>query len=212
MTGSESTVAPNAVAAEEVTPQPTTPTEQITPADFSTQDIEDDARSSTPDSVIRHSVTGDMSVSEPQGDHEVQVEPEPEPEPEPVYVEPPTVPEPVATVKAPGGKLKTRPSITPSDAAAMAAMRRQVSGESSHHAPVVPPIPERHRARPSGVQEDAHEDSVMSNYRASVLTLDVPVEETEGELGLGLDKEFDRLLEAKKVRGGPSPPSKTTHD
>ena len=169
-------------------PRPSTPVALISPADFSAHLTEDDARSSTPDSVIRHSLGSERSFSESSSVPESAVEPEPV-----------IVPEAVATIKAPSGKLKTRPSITPADAAAMAAVRRQVSGESAHRAPAVPSIPEHHRARPS-LAEELHEDSIMTSHRASVLTLDVPVEDTAGDLGLGLDKEFDRLLEAKKVR------------
>lgn len=52
------------------------------------------------------------------------------------------VPEPVATIRTPGGKFKTRKSATPADMDSMAAARRVVSGEP------IPPIPEKHRLRP----------------------------------------------------------------
>ncbi|KMU75596.1 hypothetical protein CISG_04999 [Coccidioides immitis RMSCC 3703] len=106
----------------------------------------------TPESVIRHRVSEDA------------------PE-EPAAV----IPGPLATVKAPGAGLKTRPSLTPADAESMAAVRRKVSGQG----PRIPSISENATGnRPS---------------TASELTLG-----DEG-LGFGLDEEFDRVIEAQKV-------------
>ncbi|KAL9608814.1 MAG: hypothetical protein Q9167_006371 [Letrouitia subvulpina] len=140
----------------------------------------------TPDSVIRHPVANSPAES-------------------------PSIPEPAATIKAPGSKLKTRPSITPADVRAMAETRRQVSGEI----PDVPPIPARHQNRPSIIQEAsfiepeqepckhssteadvAGPEAKQSKRKSSLVQLDLP---KEGSDGLGLDREFDRLIEVQKV-------------
>jgi hypothetical protein len=138
----------------------------------------------TPDSVIRH------TIESPKEDS-------------------PFVPEPVATIKAPGGRLKTRPSATPADMASMAAARRQVSGEQP---PVVPPIPERHRdhrypsREPEGsmsTEEEGNDNETGTghklNHKRSLKRLDIAVGDVGEDLSFGLDKEFDRLIEAQKV-------------
>ncbi|PQE08803.1 ph domain-containing protein [Rutstroemia sp. NJR-2017a WRK4] len=110
----------------------------------------------------------------------------------------PGIPEQVATIKASSGsKLKTRPSVTPSDLAAMREARRQVSGTG----PVVPPIPQRHRNRPSlGGEQDEEDDTVgytlqrHPSFKKRSLTLDIG-----GDLGLSLESDFDRVIEAQKV-------------
>ncbi|KAI5781141.1 hypothetical protein EDC01DRAFT_718542 [Geopyxis carbonaria] len=56
------------------------------------------------------------------------------------------VEEALATIRAPGGTLKTRASATPSDMAAMAAARRHVSGEQNNYPPPVPRIPDGYRS------------------------------------------------------------------
>ena len=144
----------------------------------------------TPDSVIRHSISADPAPDSP------------------------SIPEPVATIKASGSKLKTRPSATPADIRAMAEVRRQVSGE----VPSVPAIPLKHLSRPSvvaegresmmdtefvpaPVQESGETTSGKQSKRerkSSLIPLDLAVEEPE-EQGLGIESEFDRLLEAQKV-------------
>lgn len=138
------------------------------------EDEEDEAEPGTPDSVIRHPV----SPSPP--------------------AELPVVPERIATIKSSSGsKLKTRPSATPSDIMAMRELRRQVSGE----APAIPPIPARHRNRPSigADQEEAGEGNGTGtlerhpSLKKKSLTLDIG-----SDLGLGLDKDFDRVIEAQK--------------
>jgi hypothetical protein len=104
----------------------------------------------------------------------------------------PAIPEQVATIKsASGSKLKTRPSATPSDLAAMREARRHVSRE-------VPPIPERHRSRISR-DMDAEIGEIPGDFlerhpsfKKRSLTLDL-------DLGLSLDQDFDRVIEAQKV-------------
>ena len=173
--------------AEELSQRPVTPVEQFQPPKYPAQGRETDNEPGTPDSVIRHPVS-----ESPKRDS-------------------PSVPEPVATIKAPGSKLKTRPSISPADIHAMAETRRQVSQEI----PAVPAIPERHQNRPSMILEadtsvldpsdkKPEHDSVnkegskQQKRKSSLVPLDIPLEGTDGP-GFGLDKEFDRLIEAQKV-------------
>jgi len=84
---------------------------------------------------------------------------------------------------------------------AMREARRQISGEQ----PSVPPIPERHRNRPSlnldrpvlSPDNEAGSDEGVdrkSSFKKKSLTLDIG-----GDLGLALDKDFDRVIEAQKV-------------
>ena len=135
---------------------------------------DDEIDMGTPDSVIRRSLPPSPSRDSP------------------------VIPEEVATIKSSGSKLKTRPSVTPSDLAAMREMRRQVSGET----PCVPPIPERHHNRPSfNLDRDSGESTVVEDgmdrkqsFKKKSLTLDIG-----NDLGLGLDKDFDRVIEAQKV-------------
>jgi hypothetical protein len=141
---------------------------------------DDESDFGTPDSVIRHPLP---SAPSPPRDS-------------------PSIPEHVATIKsASGSKLKTRPSATPSDLMAMREARRQISGEQ----PSVPPIPERHRNRPSlnldrpvlSPDNEAGSDEGVdrkSSFKKKSLTLDIG-----GDLGLALDKDFDRVIEAQKV-------------
>ena len=170
--------------------RPVTPEEQLQPPRFPGQLNDSEDEPMTPDSVIRHPVS-----QSPVSDS-------------------PSVPEPVATIKAPGGKLKTRPSVTPADVQAMAEIRRQVSNGSQ--VPPVPKIPERHLSRPSIVAEsderivdpaseaasieNSHErdTSRLSKRKSSLLPLEVSVQAGDG-LGVGIESEFDRLLEAQKV-------------
>ena len=94
----------------------------------------------------------------------------------------------------------------------MAETRRQVSSEL----PPVPAVPERHQSRPSVVAEvdnsmlESSDDPLINEIptageppkqqkrKSSLVPLDVPVSESGG-LGFGLDKEFDRVMEAQKV-------------
>lgn len=166
--------------------RPVTPVEQLQPPKYQSHGSESDDEPRTPDSVIRHPM-----ADSPKADS-------------------PSVPEPVATIKAPGSKLKTRPSVTPSDVQAMAEARRQVSYE----VPAVPLIPERHQNRHSMIAEAdtsvlgpreastesdiTDKSSVQSKRKSSLIPLDIRVGSNEG-VGFGLDKEFDRVIEAQKV-------------
>ena len=168
--------------------RPVTPEAQLQPPTYSGEWKDSKAEPGTPDSVIRHPVTESPVADAPE------------------------VPEPVATIRASSGNLKTRPSVTPSDIQAMAEVRRQVSNGSD--VPVVPKISERHLSRPSVVAESdepqpdsASKAESLENFegkgaskqakrKSSLLPLEVPVEESEG---LGIESEFDRVIEAQKV-------------
>ena len=175
---------------EQIIDRPVTPVEQLQPPRFPGQGNDSGDEPKTPDSVIHQPISQSPSP------------------------ESPSVPEPVATIKAPGGKLKTRPSITPADVQAMAEIRRQVSNGSQ--VPAVPKIPERHLSRPSLVAEsdepalditseaasvkslEERDTSKLSKRKSSLLPLEVSVQAGDG-LGLGIESEFDRLMEAQKV-------------
>lgn len=168
--------------------RPATPEAQLQPPTYSGEWNGSKAEPGTPDSVIRHPVAESPVAHAPE------------------------IPEPVATIRAPSGNLKTRPSIAPSDIEAMAEVRRQVSNGSE--VPAVPKVPERHLSRPSVVTESdefqpdsASEAESLDNpegkgtskqakRKSSLLPLEVPVEENEG---LGIESEFDRVIEAQKV-------------
>ncbi|KAI7972584.1 hypothetical protein EIK77_009047 [Talaromyces pinophilus] len=154
-----------------------------------TGDVPDEP--STPDSVIRH------PVDEEPADEESDYETTPEP-----------VSELVATIKAPGTGLKTRPSLTPADVQSMAAVRRKVSVQSA-----IVPVAE---AAIEDTQEDDNEQKAhdgeqanedlptlavpeVSQRQSSLVKLDIPFTGSGEGLDLGLDKEFDRVIEAQKV-------------
>ncbi|KAF9886572.1 Bud site selection protein bud4 [Aspergillus nanangensis] len=136
---------------------------------------------STPDSVIRHPVDEDD-----QSDREITPEL--------------SVPDPVATVKAPGGCLKTRPSLTPLDLETMAATRRKISGQ---HPPPMPSLTKQ-KSNDSvhsteGDVEPPEPTNKASQRQSSLMKLDIPFSIQEESLGFGLDKEFDRVIETQKV-------------
>lgn len=132
----------------------------------------------TPESVIHHPVP-DMEEDE---------------EPEPPRVSP-VIPERYATIKsASGSRLKTRVSNTPADIAAMREARRQASVEI----PDVPVLPERLSKR---LSQDVNSSMLSTgdefierhpSFKNRSLTLDL-------DLGLSLDQDFERVIEAQKV-------------
>lgn len=148
---------------------------------------------------LARSSTGDHSLTDSVIHHSVPQSPAPES---------PGVPEPVATIKASGSKLKTRQSATPADIQAMADVRRQASGE----VPAVPKIPSQHlQDRPASCEtahasfsakysqesnETTQEEMKQQKRKSSLTPLDLQVESSDG---LGIESEFDRLLEAQKV-------------
>ncbi|MCJ1389372.1 Bud site selection protein bud4 [Xylographa bjoerkii] len=164
--------------------RPMTPQEQLYPPKFPGYGNDEEDEPKTPDSVIRHSVISPRLSDSPE------------------------IPEPSATIKAPGGGLKTRASIAPADAHAMAETRRQVSGER----PMVPPIPEVHNQQLSTALEEENLSTTSSGdassegepgkqikRKSSLVQLEVPLEEIDEGLSIGLDREFDRVIEAQKV-------------
>jgi hypothetical protein len=186
----QKTAAPKMAQAQEYLQRPETPQERQMPSSRPEYDgsgwgpeEEDEFDVGTPDSVIRHPIS-----------------PSPTPEeeaPELPARDSPSIPEQVATIKASGSKLKTRPSATPADIMAMRDLRRQVSGETRS----IPPIPERHRNRPLSVERELGDTEESGEYlerhpsfKKRSLTLDIG-----GGLGLSLDQDFDRVIEAQKV-------------
>ena len=170
--------------------RPATPVEQLQPPHFPLNGPEIDA-CGTPDSVIRRSIEDEPAM------------------------ESPVVPEPVATIKSSGSRLKTRPSATPADIQTMAETRRQVSGESTRSSQAHP----KHMSRPSVVaegdetnesvpatlaigHESIHDGLKQPKRKSSLIPLDVPVEGSAG-LGFGIESEFDRVIEAQKVMSDP---------
>ncbi|PIG80810.1 GTP binding protein (Bud4) [Aspergillus arachidicola] len=134
---------------------------------------------STPDSVIRHPVDDDSDTEVPSVE---------------------SVPDPIATVKAPGTGLKTRPSLTPADLESMAATRRRISGQHP------PPMPGLSKQPSNESEHSAPEDTTpsqpakeVSQRQSSLVKLDIPFSIQEESLGFGLDKEFDRVIENQKV-------------
>lgn len=156
------------------------------------ENAEQSSAPSTPDSVIRHPVDDEISDLEGSPDE--------------------SIPDPIATVKAPGGSLKIRPSLTPADVEQMAATRRKVSGQipPPDQGPNGPNEPkEEEQETPSEhqtlqpQQPEQPEKPESSNdvpRKPSLMKLDIPFSIQEDEdLGFGLDKEFDRVMETQKV-------------
>ncbi|KAI1828326.1 DUF1709-domain-containing protein [Xylaria intraflava] len=134
---------------------------------------EEEEEPGTPESVIHHPISDDESEFEDEEE----------------LFESPAVPERIATIKASSSKLKTRPSATPSDIEAMREARRQVSREV---VPDIPSIPERHRTIEK-FKDATGTDAVArhASLKNRSLTLDL-------DLGLSLDHDFDRVIEAQK--------------
>ncbi|TKA81949.1 hypothetical protein B0A55_01937 [Friedmanniomyces simplex] len=162
----------------------------------------------TPDSVIQHRTSDVSSLYEDLDENGVATQPEPEPEAVPEVV----IPERRATIKT-GGKLKARPSVSRADLEAMG-QQRMVSSEEP-----MPAVPSAYgSAGMENTTDDASEhstekadslvDDKPANRRQSrkMLNLDIPQLSTgTGELGLGLESEFDKVIESQKVHP-PFPP------
>ncbi|OTB07935.1 hypothetical protein M426DRAFT_8150 [Hypoxylon sp. CI-4A] len=179
-------------------------------------EFDDEEEPGTPESVIHHPIsdTEDSFMDEEEEleeieeggleeemEEEMEEKIEEEEEEEEVIEEPliesPAIPEREATIRASGSKLKTRASATPSDIVAMREARRHVSREV---APQVPPIPDRHRNRlsrdlaPDSLEVPTGDDFLERHpsFKQRSLTLDL-------DLGLSLDQDFERVIEAQKV-------------
>ena len=169
--------------ASPATQRPVTPEEQLDPPRFPGHGNDPENEPGTPDSVIRHPI---QEASVPDS---------------------PVVPEPIATIKAPGSRLKTRPSLTPTDVQDMAETRRQVSGQLA----LVEPITETQSTgspqsdnapsieRQPTTEDDSEDPVKQVKRKSSLVQLELPVEELDEGLSLGLDKEFDRVIESQKV-------------
>lgn len=180
--------APSLEPDEEFLQRPATPTDQLEAP--KAPGMQGDGEPGTPDSVIHH------PIEPPERESSSEVE------------------DPVATIKAPGGSLKTRPSATPSDFSTMAATRRKVSGE------LPPSVPERSPNRLSMTAEDADEPTHLSHVseeqepatddetksegdqprrrQSFKMKLDFPMGDIGEDLSFDLDREFDRVVEAQK--------------
>jgi hypothetical protein len=157
------------------TPPPRPQDPELQPPSFMTQD-----EPGTPESVIRH-----------------QIEPSPLPE----------VPEAEATIKAPGSDMKARPSFNPAEVEEMAFTRRQVSQTMPP-----PPVPEAQPERPSLAAAETQDSYVTASEvpinmegqkpkrKSSLIQLEIPRDQSDEGLGFGLEKEFDRVVEAQKVQ------------
>jgi hypothetical protein len=151
--------------------RPITPDEQLQPPSLSYFGTETASEPGTPDSVIHRPLSKSSSLE---------------------------VTEPLATVKAPGSDLKTRPSLTPADLTAMAATRRKVSG------PIAPPSEDSSSDIPTSESEQEATSEPSPSKSAgkrvsSLVQLDIPRDHCGEDLGFGLEKEFDRVVEAQKV-------------
>jgi hypothetical protein len=188
-----------------------------TEAEQPSQTTADLSRPETPDSVIHHSTDLDDEYEDAQADlddqdddFETDLGTELEHEPMPVSQE---IPERRATIKT-GGKLKARPSGTPADFGAM-------FDEPNTDEFPVPAIPAGYQAQiehadssfESTDGEGSKIDSGIDNGHQSVakpdlrhngdkvkLNIDIPAVEHED---WGLEREFDRVMEAQKVCSPP---------
>jgi hypothetical protein len=150
----------------------------------------------TPESVVHRADDDAISAIE-EGELPESVIPAPEPvspvEPE-VSIE---IPERRTTIKT-RGKLKTRPSATPADLMGMAEQRYMVDREHE--------MPARDLAQDNTSHDDdeysegdgtSHGDSQYQRQEVDI-NLNVPTLEEGPELGL--DREFDRVIEYQTVR------------
>lgn len=159
----------------------------------------------SPDSVIHH------SSSEVQAFEELPASAQP-------VEEAPVIPERRATIKT-NGQLKARPSATPADLRMMAEQRRIVS--TGHPVPPIPQAYQVEAGQTSEVEEelsqcssDGNESKADSAVEPSEettrrresrkqlkLDLDIPhITADDGDDGLGLEHEFERVIESQKVR------------
>ena len=125
----------------------------------------------TPDSVIRHPTKSSST---------------------------PEIPESQATVKAPGTKPKVRPSLTASEADSLQhdvdispQEHESLRDQSSESAP---PVEEESRPTHAHLAVEPEQKRV-----SSLVQLQIPHDQIEEGLSFGLEKEFDRVVEAQKV-------------
>ena len=179
-----------------------TPEEQLYPPTFPSYGSDANDEPKTPDSVVHHPIANAAPADTPG------------------------IPDPAATIKAPGSKLKTRPSVSPADLVEMAETRRQVSIQL----PAITAIPEQDQDEDnpslsyepnSPMKETSIEANTASDIpvgdlvkqikrKSSLVQLEIPVEDLDEGLSFGLDREFDRVIEAQKVAFNLSTPETET--
>ena len=189
--------------------RPVTPEEQLMPPKFPSGGYESEEEPKTPDSVIRHPISeykSPIPMSEQDAPNPTSQQQAPDLTGEANAPESPEIPEPAATIKAPGGKLKARPSIAPADTESMAETRRQVSGQLPPQEPVIEakeqepqPTPLEEGAQWASANADVVETDRQGKRKSSLVPLDISVDEVDEGLSFGLDREFDRVIEAQKV-------------
>lgn len=123
----------------------------------------------------------------------------------------PVIPERSATIRT-GGKLKARPSGTPADFESMNPFHHRVAS-AEHPVPAIPTAyaAEFESAAGAEVEREEDRDSSLSTHGHSSqakldLTLDIPnlgpANANDGGDLLGLEREFERVIEGQKVSGG----------
>ena len=116
--------------------------------------------------------------------------------------EPHEVPGRVATVKAHGSKLKVRRSATTAELEGLNEAAQYTCDEKP------PSIPERFRVQgaESKMEDRSETNSIQESERLDTdanhegLSMTLELNDFNNDDGLGLDQEFDRLLEAQKVK------------
>lgn len=155
------------------------------------QDI-DSSEISTPESVIHYSFEDEENAGDSIFDESSFM-------PEPSYV-----PRRLATIRAPDGRLKTRTSATVAELVAL----KDITQRSNEAGPHVSSTASELRSLEAD-NDDEKQPSIgketdkaqLSRHQSFRMKLDMPaLNEDGGELSFGMDKEFDRLLGASKVR------------
>ena len=170
------TTLPDLAALRESIQRPKTPEDQLQPPHFSVQD-DSTLDPGTPDSVIRHPIVETISLE---------------------------LAEPEATVGSAKDSFHIRPSSAQSDGHAIASARRQVSdslagsfliNEQDHTIGSENENESQQGAEPT--ENIAPEP--MDRRVSSLVQLEIPRDQSYEDLGFGLEKEFDRVVEAQKV-------------
>lgn len=160
----------------------------------------------TPDSVIQHRTSEVSQLSEPfdlhldpVSDADVDALGDTLPEPEPLaQVE---IPERRSTIKT-SGKLKARPSMSRAELEAIGfgvGERRVASGDAE----AVPAIPAQYRPAELKNQEGGEERPTSSTLASSsgsttLLDLNIPTSSEADDLTIGLENEFNRVIESQQ--------------
>ena len=180
---------PDLASIRESIQRPATPEEELQPLRFTTSGNGSDFEPSSPESVIRHSPHKSSSPLTPTS---------------PLS---PEVTEPEATIRASGGVLETRKSSAPADFQTMAAARRQVSNTLAAPPPIrirqdPGPVVDEDEDEPRGSSDCTQIEAgppLQGRHRSSLVQLEIPHDRSDESLGFGLEKEFDRVVEAQKV-------------